>query len=121
MVKKNAALNGIEKKCQMIEGKAFDVMEKLATTKKTYDVVVVDPPAFIKSRKDMAAGIKGYNKLARLSAPLVKKNGYLFFASCSHHAAVTEAAGNGGGREEKELAKEGQGSIPARQNIRRRT
>ena len=90
MVKKNAALNGIEKKCQMIEGKAFDVMEKLATTKKTYDVVVVDPPAFIKSRKDMSAGMKGYNKLARLSAPLVKKNGTLFFASCSHHAAVAE-------------------------------
>lgn len=90
MVKKNAALNGIEKKCQVIEGKAFDVMEKLGVTKKTYDVVVVDPPAFIKSRKDMSAGMKGYNKLARLSAPLVKKNGYLFFASCSHHAAVAE-------------------------------
>jgi 23S rRNA (cytosine1962-C5)-methyltransferase len=90
MVKKNAALNGIDKKCQVIEGKAFDVMEKLATTKKTYDVVVVDPPAFIKSRKDMSAGLKGYNKLAHLSAPLVKKNGYLFFASCSHHAAVIE-------------------------------
>jgi 23S rRNA (cytosine1962-C5)-methyltransferase len=90
MVKKNAALNSIEKKCQVIEGKAFDVMEKLAAAGKKYDVVVVDPPAFIKSRKDMSAGLKGYNKLARLSAPLVQKNGFLFFASCSHHANVTE-------------------------------
>ncbi len=90
MVRKNAALNGVEKKCQVIEGKAFDVMEKLAATKKKYDVVVVDPPAFIKSRKDMSAGMKGYNKLARLAAPLVQKNGYLFFASCSHHAGVAE-------------------------------
>ena len=90
MVKKNAELNGIDAKCQMIEGKAFDVMEKLATTKKTYDLVVVDPPAFIKTRKDMSAGIKGYNKLAKLAGPLVKKNGILFFASCSHHAGVAE-------------------------------
>jgi 23S rRNA (cytosine1962-C5)-methyltransferase len=90
MVKKNAALNGIENKCEIIEGKAFDVMENLVKTKKKYDVVAVDPPAFIKARKDMSAGMKGYNKLARLSAPLVKKNGYLFFASCSHHASVAE-------------------------------
>jgi 23S rRNA (cytosine1962-C5)-methyltransferase len=90
MVKKNAELNGIGNKCQMIEGKAFDVMEKLAVTGKKYDVVVVDPPAFIKSRKDMAAGLKGYLKLAKLAAPLVKRNGILFFASCSHHAGVNE-------------------------------
>jgi 23S rRNA (cytosine1962-C5)-methyltransferase len=90
MVRKNAALNGIKDKCQMIEGKAFDVMEKLAATGKKYDVVAVDPPAFIKSRKDMAAGLKGYVKLARLAAPLVQKKGFLFFASCSHHAGVNE-------------------------------
>lgn len=90
MVKKNADLNGIKGKCQMIEGKAFDVMEKLAAAGKKYDVVVVDPPAFIKSRKDMAVGLKGYLKLARLAAPLVKRNGILFLASCSHHAGVNE-------------------------------
>ncbi|MFH1158492.1 MAG: class I SAM-dependent rRNA methyltransferase [Pseudomonadota bacterium] len=90
MAEKNAALNGIEKKCRFVEGKAFDVMEKLAGENKKYDVVVVDPPAFIKSRKDMAAGLKGYMKLARLAAPLVGKNGFLFFASCSHPAGVNE-------------------------------
>jgi 23S rRNA (cytosine1962-C5)-methyltransferase len=90
MVKKNAALNGVEKKCQMIEGKAFDVMEKLAKTGKKYTMVVVDPPAFIKSRKDMAVGLKGYMKLAKLAEPLVAKNGFLFFASCSSHAGINE-------------------------------
>ena len=90
MVKKNALLNGVEKKCQMIEGKAFEVMEKLAKTGKKYAVVVTDPPAFIKSRKDMAAGLKGYMKLAKLAEPLVEKNGFLFFASCSSHAGVNE-------------------------------
>lgn len=88
MVRRNAALNGIEGKTEVIEGKAFEVMEKLITTRNTYDVVAVDPPAFIKSRKDMSAGLKGYEKLAKLAAPLAARNGYLFFASCSHHAAV---------------------------------
>lgn len=92
MVKKNAALNGIEKKCKMIEGKAFDVMEKLAASQKKYAVVSVDPPAFIKSRKDMAAGLRGYMKLAKLAEPLVQKNGFLYFASCSSHAGVNELA-----------------------------
>ena len=90
MVKQNAVLNGLEGKCQMIEGKAFDAMEKLAAVGKKYNIVAVDPPAFIKSRKDMASGLKGYQKLARLAAPLIEKNGFLFFASCSHHAGVNE-------------------------------
>lgn len=92
MAEKNAVLNGIQKKCQTIEGKAFDVMERLAHLGKPFDVVAVDPPAFIKSRKDMASGLKGYQKLARLAAPLVQKGGFLFFASCSHHAGVNELA-----------------------------
>lgn len=89
MVKKNAAHNGL-KNIKTVEGKAFDVMEKMASGRETYDVVMVDPPAFIKSRKDMNAGLKGYEKLAKLAAPLVAPNGYLFFASCSHHAGVAE-------------------------------
>jgi 23S rRNA (cytosine1962-C5)-methyltransferase len=90
IARKNAALGGVEGKCHMIEGKAFEVMEKLAAQNKTYDVVAVDPPAFIKTRKDMASGLKGYMKLARLAAPLVARNGFLFFASCSHHAGINE-------------------------------
>lgn len=94
MVEKNAALNGIADKCHLIEGKAFDVMEELERTGKVFDVVSVDPPAFIKSRKDMASGMKGYNKLAKLATPLVKKGGILFFASCSHHADLKELTDN---------------------------
>jgi len=90
MVDKNTALNGIANKCQTIEGKAFDMMEKLPHMGRKYDVVCVDPPAFIKSRKDLGPGMKGYQKLALLAAPLVEKSGYLFFASCSHHAEVKD-------------------------------
>ncbi len=92
MVAKNAALNGFEAKAKTVEGKAFDVMEKMAGEGRTFPVVSVDPPAFIKARKDMAAGMRGYAKLAKLSEPLVAKGGYLYFASCSSHADANELA-----------------------------
>jgi 23S rRNA (cytosine1962-C5)-methyltransferase len=50
--------------------------------------VVCDPPAFAKSKKDQAAGLRGYGRMARLAAPLVSPGGFLFVASCSHHAPV---------------------------------
>lgn len=87
---RNAALNGISDKCSFIEGKAFDVLEQLARDGKVFDVVSVDPPAFIKSRSDYINGLKGYQKLSRLAAPLVAPGGVLFFASCSHHASLKD-------------------------------
>ena len=78
----NAQLNGIADKVTTIEGKAFDVMESL---KQSFDLVSVDPPAFVKTKKDLATGLKGYEKLARLAAPLVEQGGVLFYASCSSH------------------------------------
>ena len=89
-LEKNAALNGVEKKCQVIEGVAFDMMEKLPHMGRKYEVVCVDPPAFVKSRKDMGPGMKGYQKLARLAEPLIERSGYLFFASCSSHVGAKE-------------------------------
>jgi 23S rRNA (cytosine1962-C5)-methyltransferase len=67
-------------------GDAFDVMEALAGER--FDIVVCDPPAFAKSRKDQAAGLRAYQRMARLAAPLVAPGGFLFAASCSHHASV---------------------------------
>lgn len=82
LTKMNAELNNIADKSSFIVGKAFDVLEKMTTK---YDVVSVDPPAFVKTKKDLASGLKGYEKLARMTAPLVNKGGVMFFASCSSH------------------------------------
>jgi len=90
MVDKNTELNGVSAKCQVIEGAAFDMMEKLPHMGRRYDVVCVDPPPFIKSKKDIGPGMKGYQKLARLAAPLVERNGFLFFASCSYNAELRQ-------------------------------
>jgi 23S rRNA (cytosine1962-C5)-methyltransferase len=87
-----AALNGVDKTCRFERAEAFAEMEKLGSKGERYDIVVADPPAFVKSKKDLAAGIRGYRKLARLAAALVGKGGVLFIASCSHNVEVAEFA-----------------------------
>ena len=57
-----------------------------------FDIVVCDPPPFIPTRKDQAAGLRGYARMARLAAALVAPGGFLFAASCSHHAPPKEFA-----------------------------
>ena len=63
-------------------------MTELAAAGERYDLVVCDPPAFAKSRKDAEAGLRAYNRMTRLAAPLVTPGGFLFVASCSHHAPL---------------------------------
>ncbi|MBV8392226.1 MAG: class I SAM-dependent rRNA methyltransferase [Alphaproteobacteria bacterium] len=80
-----AKLNGVEKVVAFEKAEAFEALEKLhGTMARKYDVVICDPPAFVKSRKDLKTGAQGYRKLVRLAAPLVSRGGFLFVASCSH-------------------------------------
>lgn len=81
----SAALNGLAARCIFRRAKAFEEMERLAGDGQNFDMVAVDPPAFVKSRKDLKAGARGYRKMVRLAAPLVAQGGLLFVASCSHH------------------------------------
>jgi 23S rRNA (cytosine1962-C5)-methyltransferase len=64
----------------------FEQLARLRDAGERFDIVVADPPAFVKSKKELAQGAKGYRKLVRLAAPLVQPGGFLFIASCSHHA-----------------------------------
>lgn len=83
---KAAERNGTSAKMRYEPGDAFEVMEKLAARGERYDIVIADPPAFVKQKKDAGAGLKGYEKVSRLAASLLDDNGELFVASCSHHA-----------------------------------
>lgn len=67
-----------------------DVFDWLGSCTERFDIVVCDPPAFAKSRKDAAAGLRAYSRLARLAAGVVVPGGFLFIASCSYHAAQPE-------------------------------
>jgi len=77
-----AALNKVDGIVSFRKGEVFETLEK--EKPRSYEVVICDPPAFVKSRKDLKTGAQGYRKLVRLAAPLVTKGGFFFVASCSH-------------------------------------
>ncbi|TJY61046.1 class I SAM-dependent rRNA methyltransferase [Sinimarinibacterium sp. CAU 1509] len=81
--KANAALNGVE--LEAIRGDALAAMKALRGDARTFDVIVVDPPALIKRRKDHDAGIEHYAALNRAAMQLLPGDGILISCSCSHH------------------------------------
>ncbi len=88
-----AAHNGLSERVVATRGDAFETMEALGRAGEQFDIVVCDPPAFARSRKDAEAGLRAYGRMARLAAPLVAPGGFLFVASCSHHAPLEAWAG----------------------------
>lgn len=89
-VARNAALNGVDDKVNSITGDAFDVMTQLLADGQKFDVVIVDPPAFIPKAKDHAKGLAAYQKLNALAIRLLNVNGVLFSGSCSMHLGRDE-------------------------------
>jgi 23S rRNA (cytosine1962-C5)-methyltransferase len=80
-----AALNGLTERCHFRRADIFTELEAMASDARNFDIVVADPPAFVKSKKDLGPGARAYRKLARLSAACVRPGGFLFIASCSHN------------------------------------
>jgi 23S rRNA (cytosine1962-C5)-methyltransferase len=84
-VARNAALNGVADRVEARRGDAFDVLRRAIADGERYDVVVLDPPAFIKRRKDQKAGEEAYRRLAGLGMEALAPGGTLVSASCSFH------------------------------------
>lgn len=84
-----AAAMGVSDKFTTRRGDAFDTLDALATEGAQFDVVVCDPPAFAPSKNALEAGLRAYERVARLAAPLVVDGGYLMLCSCSHAADLT--------------------------------
>ncbi len=107
ILEKNLSLNDFSQKTEVICAKVFDVLESSDFQKRIFDVVLLDPPAFVKSKKDFFVGLKGYEKLTRLGAKLTKKGGILMLTSCSHNATLPDliAAANEGFRKSGRKAK----------------
>ncbi|MBY6262957.1 class I SAM-dependent rRNA methyltransferase [Azospirillum sp. 412522] len=80
-----AEANGVADRFEARKADAFQEMERLAAAGETFQVVVADPPAFVKSKKDLAAGSRAYRKMARLAAKITAPGGYLLCGSCSHN------------------------------------
>ena len=87
-VELNAQINGVTEQVAVLQGDAFDAMRELRSAKEKFDVVVLDPPAFIKRRKDLKEGTLAYRRLNLAAMQLLSKDGVLVTSSCSHHMAA---------------------------------
>ena len=79
----NAKRNGVDGKLEAITGDAIETLKQLHADSRRFDVVILDPPAFIKRKKDLKNGMQHYEVLNRLACRLVAENGILITASCS--------------------------------------
>jgi 23S rRNA (cytosine1962-C5)-methyltransferase len=84
-VNHNATLNGVSDRVQTLQGDTFEVLKRLRGEGHKFDVIVLDPPAFIKRKKDQAAGEEAYRRLNQLAIQLLSQEGILVSASCSLH------------------------------------
>jgi len=85
-----AAAMGMSDKFATRQGDAFDALTALRAEGAEFDVVICDPPAFAPNRQAMEAGLRAYERIARLAAPLVAENGILGLCSCSHAADLAQ-------------------------------
>ncbi|HFD38601.1 MAG TPA: class I SAM-dependent rRNA methyltransferase [Anaerolineae bacterium] len=99
----NAEHNGVADRLDTVAGDAFSVLKALREEGRRFDVVVVDPPAFVKRKKDLAAGMEAYRRINQLAMQLLDDDGILVSASCSYHmktdnllAVLRQAARNCG-------------------------
>lgn len=84
-----AAAMGVSDKFTTRKGDAFDTLAALAEEGAQFDLVVCDPPAFAPNKSSLEAGLRAYERIARLAATLVADGGYLMVCSCSHAADLT--------------------------------
>ncbi len=81
---KNAALNNVQDRCKFEAANAFDVLKQWGKEGKQYDVVMLDPPAFTKSRETIQKAITGYKEINLRGMKLVKPGGFLVTSSCTN-------------------------------------
>ncbi len=80
----NAVLNGLDDRCRFETGNAFDVLKQWSKEGRQYDVVMLDPPAFTKSRETIQRAITGYKEINLRGMKLIKPGGFLVTSSCTN-------------------------------------
>ncbi|HHW19298.1 MAG TPA: class I SAM-dependent rRNA methyltransferase [Firmicutes bacterium] len=90
MAKASAELNGFRQKMRFRAGNAFDVLRELESKGASFDVVVLDPPAFARSRKMVERALAGYKEINLRAMRILKPGGFLCTSSCSHHVTKEE-------------------------------
>ena len=81
----NAKLNGVEGRCQWLAANAFDFLREQERQGEQFDVVILDPPAFTKTKESIPGAVRGYKEINLRAMRLLKPGGLLVSSSCSHH------------------------------------
>jgi len=92
----NAALNQTQlhgKEVEWIEANAFDLLKDYASSGQRYDTIVLDPPAFAKSKRDLDAALRGYKELNLRALKMLRPGGILVTCSCSYHVSQPDFLG----------------------------
>ena len=84
-VRANAELNGVAERVRLEQADAFEALRALRAARERFDVVVLDPPAFIKRKKDIKEGTQAYQRLNQMAMQVLSKDGILVSCSCSYH------------------------------------
>jgi len=87
-VKSGAARLGVD--AELLHGNAFDTLRALRDEGRRFGAVVVDPPAFIKRKKDFRSGLAAYQRINQLAMLLLERDGFLVSCSCSHHLSTAD-------------------------------
>jgi 23S rRNA (cytosine1962-C5)-methyltransferase len=92
LTRANALRNGVQGSCAFTLGNVFDVLRTLERDRATFDVVILDPPAFARSRSAVAGARRGYKEINLRAMKLLPRGGILATCSCSHHLGEAEFA-----------------------------
>ncbi|CAG0981844.1 partial cobalt-precorrin-6B (C15)-methyltransferase, partial [Gammaproteobacteria bacterium] len=115
LARNNAKLNGVAGRVNYEHGDAFDFLKLAREERRKYSLIILDPPALIKRKKDVKAGIEAYRRLNQGALQLLSPGGILVSASCSHHLHrevlhdILRAAARHGDRHMAFIAQGGQG------------
>ncbi len=93
LAREGAERMGRTDRFQTRQGDAFDVLDALGAEGEAFDLLVCDPPAFAPNKPALEKGLRAYERVARLAAPLVAEDGYLVLCSCSHAADLSAFTG----------------------------
>lgn len=93
LARENARRNGVAHKIAFVAADAIEFLKQAKQERQRFDLLVCDPPAFIKRRKDLTQGLKGYYNLNRLALTCLARPGILVSCSCSHHLSAAALDG----------------------------
>ena len=113
-ITRHAALNGVAGRCRVVTANAFDELRRLDRERVRFDAVILDPPAFVKTRAALERGLAGYKEINLRALKILRRGGWLVTCSCSYHVAeamleaVVQDAARDAGRWVRVIERRGQ-------------